>query len=245
MKKVFTIFAAFVMLTFLLPVVNARAEEANPNTINDVDTSSLTLEYIEDSFWEVLVVHEKTRTEEDRYSHWLIAGINERNVIHIYGDEPYVSYSIGGIELEKVNYDRLIKKFQRIIDLYNYTHPLELIMVEEKLNERYAQVTVKSTNLEYIENPVCHIGDMAKVRTENLTYWESAQYWGSGSSGVINKVITPTVKVDGVAYLSDDGEVTEIDFNIENNIKIWKRRMLHISIDEEVLGWVYSTDLVG
>ena len=267
MKK---FFAFTLTLSILLCSFTVRAEDTTLNAENSLtesetsvnvqetetveDNSTLTIDVIEELFWEELVNKSQSITsEEDKYVSWLINGINKTQTIPIYHDTCYVNYGMGGIALEKVDYDRLMQKFQRVIDLYNHYHDedLQLEITPKILNELYMQVDVKSANLEYLENPVTCMGQLAHLELRSsigVVYWESSQNFGSGKHGLatINNAYIPNdlvVTVNGVAYLDDYGNIISSSYGTTQEIEIWKKRMIHISANAIDLGWVYPTNL--
>lgn len=267
MKK---LFAFTLTLSILLCSFTVRAEDTTLNDENSLtesetsvnvqetetveDNSTLTIDVIEELFWEELVNKSQYITsEEDKYVSWLINGINKTQTIPIYHDTCYVKYGMGGIALEKVDYDRLMQKFQRVIDLYNHYHDeeLQLEITPKILNELYMQVDVKSANLEYLENPVTCMGQLAHLELRSsigVVYWESSQNFGSGKHGLatINNAYIPNdlvVTVNGVAYLDDYGNIISSSYGTTQEIEIWKKRMIHISANGIDLGWVYPTNL--
>lgn len=267
MKK---LFAFTLTLSILLSSFTVRAEDTTLNTENVPtesetsvnvqeteiveDNSTLTIDVIEELFWEELVNKSQSITsEEDKYVSWLINGIDNTQTIPAYHDTCYVKYGIGGIALEKVDYDRLMQKFQRVIDLYNYYHDLQLEITPKILNELYMQVDVNSTNLEYLENPVTCVGQLAHLELRSsigVVYWESSQNFGSGKHGMatINNAYIPNdlvVTVNGVAYLDDYGNIISSSYGTTQEIEIWKKRMIHISANGIDLGWVYPTNLTS
>lgn len=216
------------------------------------DNSTLTIDVIQELSWEELMNSSQSITsQEDKYLSWLINGINKTQTIPAYHDTRYIKYGIGGIALEKVDYDRLMQKFQRVIDLYNDHHDLQLEITPKILNELYLQVNVDSTNLDYLENPVTSVGQLAYLESRSSTgavYWESSQNFGSGKYGMatINNAYIPNdliVTVNGVAYLDDNGNVLSSSYGTTQEIETIEKRMLHISANGMDLGWVYPTNL--
>lgn len=267
MKKLFA-FTLTLTLTILLSSFTVRAKDTTLNTYNTLtknetsvimqetktveDNSTLTIDVIEELFWEELVNNSKSITsEEDKYVSWLINGINKTQTIPAYHDTCYVKYGLVGISLKKVDYNRLMHKFQIVIDLYNHYNDLQLEITPKILNELYMQVDVNSTNLEYLENPVTRVGQLAHLELRSsvgVIYWESSQNFGSGKDGLatINNAYIPNdlvVTVNGVAYLDDYGNIISSSYGTTQEIDIWKKRMIHISANGIDLGWVYPTNL--
>lgn len=192
-------------------------------------------------------VQENTNKKlEDTYVNYLSEGINKTQVIHAYHDIRYVQYSLGGIQLKKIDYNRLLNKFQKVIDSYNYYHSLKLEFIPRILNEHYMQIDVQSTNVKILNKPVVFIGQQAHIESinssvEGIFCWEYSENYGSGKYKIINDT---NVTVDGVAYLDDAGEVISSSYEYQQLILVGKKRMLHISTDE-VEGWVYPANLQG
>lgn len=263
MKK---LFALTLTLSILLFGFTVRAENTTlsaENTLSESevsidlqkteeveDNSTLTIDVIEDLFWEELVNKSQSITsEEDKFVSLLINGINK--TLPGYDDTYYVYYGMGGIPLDKVNYERLMQKLQRVIDLYNQYHDLQIEITPKILNEYYMQVDAKSTNLYYLENPVTRVGQLAHLELRDSTgvyYWESSQNFGSGKHGMasMNNAHIPNdlvVTVNGVAYLDDNGNIISSSYGTTQEIEFWEKRMLHISANGIDLGWVYPTNL--
>ena len=209
------------------------------------DESYFTVELIENSSWDDLEQeeHNNRNTKEDVLVLHLISGISHQKQISAYPDFYYVSYGIGGIQDEEVNTDRLFYKFELIIELYNQTHDVQLTM--EKLNypNHSKGVMIQSEKPDYIKYMVHLTGSLAHVKPDTK-YWESAQNFGAGKNGKISDAMT--VKVNGVAYLNEYGEIIHNFYgNNPHRIKTMAPRMLHICTGDTDLGWVYPTQLTS
>lgn len=238
MKKLFTL--TFI-LSILVTTLGVRANAQETMAEDENDNSYLTIEVIENSFWEELESFKYPKiTKEDEYLNWLIDGICEPKItIPAFGDIPYINFGLG-LRKEKINLDRFVYKCQRIIDLYNHTHDLQLTMKIKVLSSESLQIDVKQEKPEFIENMVTLTGQLAHVK-EDTIYWESAQYFGSGKNGITK---TKVVQVNGVAYLDENGDVVSSYYGTApEQIERWALRMLHICTEEGDLGWVYPTQL--
>ena len=268
MKK---LFAFTLILSILLCSFIVRAGETTLNAENSLTESEtsvnvqetetvednstfLTSEWFAELFLEESANKSQSITsEEDKYVSELSNGINKTQTMPAYHDTCYVRYIIGGIALEKVDYDRLMQKFQRVIDRYNQYHDedLQLEITPKILNEHNMQVEVNSANLKYLGNPVTCMGQLAHLELRSsigVVYWESSQNFGSGKHGLatINNAYIPNdlvVTVNGVAYLDDYGNIISSFYGTTQRIEIWKKRMIHISANGIDLGWVYPTNL--
>ena len=236
MKKLFTLALIFcIFVTGLGVRVNAQetAEE---------DESYLTIEVIENSFWEELESCKYPQiTKEDEYLIWLIEEIREPHVIPAFGDLNVISARIREIKEDEVDIDRLLYKCQRIVDLYNFTHDLQLKIEKKKFTPLKSEILIQSEIPDYIKYLVTMTGQLAHVKADTV-YWECAQNFGSGISGVIEE--TRVVQVNGVAYLDENGEVISSYYGTTpQQIEKTAERMLHICIGDTDLGWVYPTQL--
>lgn len=236
MKKLFT-------LTFILCIlVTGLGVRTNAQETAEEDESYLTIEVIENSFWEELESCKYPQiTKEDEYLNWLIDGIcKPRITIPAFGDIPYINFGIGGIREDEVDIKRFAYKCRRIVDLYNHTHDLELTMKTKVLSSGRLQIDVEQEKPDFIKNMVTMTGQMAHVK-EDTIYWESAQSFGSGKNGITKARV---VQVNGVAYLDENGDVVSSYYGTApEQIERWALRMLHISTEEGDLGWVYPTQL--
>ena len=237
MKKLFT-------LLILCIFVNNFEVRTNAQETAEEDNSYLTIEVIENAFWDKLEsFNYPVKTKEDEYLTMLIDGIREpTNTIPAFGDLPYISLGIGGFREEEIDFDRFAYKCQRIIDLYNHTHNLQLTMEVSMTSSRLLQIEVNSENPDFIDNMVILTGQLAHVK-EETKYWESAQNYGSGKYGVTKARV---VQVNGVAYLNENREVQSSYYGkTPRQIERWAPRMLHICIEDTDLGWVYPTQLTS
>ena len=240
MKKLFTTMLVLFILTTSIGI-RTNAQE----NMQD-DESYLTVEVIEHSFWEELESCKYPQiSKEDEYISWLIRGIGKPHTIPAFGDCPFISLVIGGFKNEDIDFDRFTYKCQRVVDLYNHTHNLQITMTSEITSSNRLGITVRSEDPDFIKNMVTISGQLAHVK-EDTRYWESSQYYGTGKSGVIKA--PQVVLVNGVAYLNEEGEVISSYYGTApKNIERWAPRMLHISVDMEEgrkdLGWVYPTQL--
>lgn len=242
MKKLLCAMMATMMILSMGVGLTARAEGAPK-----VDTSriingniTLTLKSMEDLTWEELLKEsKKTTSYEDWYINMLVEGINKTNYIEAYFMN-YISYVLGGIKLREVDRSRLMEKMNKVIEIYNEYHELQLEMTTKILSEDYMQVDVKSSNLEDVADPVWKVGDLAYVKPDS-TYYEGCEYFGVGKPGTMvpeDRII----KVVGVSYLNSVGRIESLSYKDGEDIEIWKKRMLLIS-DGNNLGWIFPTRL--
>ena len=243
MKKMFTsLLILFICVSSIGTRINAQ-EQQNMQE----DESYLTIEVIENSFWETLEKLEFPKiTKEDEYLTWLIWGIHEPTAtIPAFGGVPYINLRIGEFKEEYINFDRFIYKCQRVVELYNHTHDLQITMTSDISNSMLG-IDVESQMPDFIENMVTITGQLAHVKKGTI-YWESSKNFGSGKSGVIEE--TQPVIVTGVAYLNEDGSIISSYYGTDpKSIERWARRMIHLSVimeDGKImdLGWVYPTQL--
>lgn len=244
MKKLFAMLLTFT-LSISLSNVNVRAENISPSNLRGTieDNSSLTVNVMEELFWEELVKkseEEMIISEEDKYVSWLIDELDEI--------KPYVKYDIGGIDLKKVYGNRLMKKFQKVVDLYNDYFKLQVGM-KSKIEDDILQVEFTSSNIKCIENrPISSIGQLAHVNLEGalgVIYFESSKNFGSGKYGILasfgNEHII--VNVNGVAYLDEKGDIISSFYGCEKEIDTSKSHMLHIASKGIDLGWIHPNNL--
>lgn len=279
MKKLF----AIVLGTALMfSSFTARAEAISPDAqtqspesqvhltdsieTKEVEDGKLTLELLRQmSSWEELVntavsisdsSYKHTKNKEDFYTMMLINGINQKSSLRIYHGAEYISHGFGGIELKKIDYDRLMQKYQTIIDIYNACNDLQLVWNPKILNEDCMQVNVTSTNAIAMSHPATKVGQQVVVK-QGATYWESAWNDGSGKHGIAtatNSYIPEDyiVTVNGFAYYLDESRTTIMESYYkpcdelaeqESDIKPWEIRLVHICTETTDLGWVYAEDV--
>ena len=265
MKK---IFAIILSITILFPSINARAEVTDDATMVVTSNQSETMEVVEDgeltievlqqiSSWDelkALLSFNNKENEEDLYCVMLLKGIDKTHIAPLYHDMEYVGIGLGGIDRKVIDQDRLMKKFQTIIDIYNKSNDLQLVWESKILNDSYMQVDVRSTNLNVLNNPAIELGDIVTV-SDDAIYWESSWNDGSGNYGIIRQdnAYVPednTVIVNGVSYLGTENTVIESYYKPYNEltdneveIKFYERRMLHLCTPNGDLGWVYPEDV--
>lgn len=246
MKKIFalvTIVLAVILSSF---TANAEVKSASKEAADD---STLTLEVIEELSWKELVDKAQyVSSEEDQYIKWLVINIGKRNMIPEYHNTEYIKCSVSGISTDGIESRRLTRKCEEVINLYNSSHSLELILDISYKNSRL-NIKIKSKNLKYLEHPVTQVGQSAKIELGAL-YWQSSQSFGSGKYGIVSKENRNIpdnyiVTVDGVAYLDDNGNILSAEFGNNSKIELFNKRMLHISADGSDLGWVYPTHLMS
>lgn len=207
------------------------------------DTSTLTVEFIKNSTWDRLLSQDNfIKTEEDKYLNWLIEHIQKPLFTPVYSQQ-YISFSIGGIRLEDIDTIRFCEKVHQVVALYNSSNSLQL-KTNVEFYENSLSIECKSSNLDYLENPVTATKKTAHVRADTV-YWESSENFGSGKSGMISG--GSLVTVNGVSYLDDNGNILSSYYDVPTEIDIWEKRMLHISLNGINLGWVdptYLTEVV-
>lgn len=249
MKKLFAI--VFIMF-FLLTSFNAQAEAADTNPNLD---GKITLEFLNQmSSWEELVntalpiwenSYNNIENKEDFYCIMLIKSIDAPMMLPIYHNEEYIKVGFGGIKLKEIDEDRLFLKYQQIINIYNVSNELQLVLESKILSENNMQFYVYSTNVIECENLATEVGQLVKLKA-GTNYWESCYNNGSGNHNVISEDCVVTV--NGVAYMDENWtNVVEsyykpYDELVEQEIVISKRRMLHVCTESTDLGWVYAED---
>lgn len=233
----------------------------------EVEDGKLTLELLQQmSSWEELVntaipisdsSYKHIENKEDFYTVMLINGINHKLSLPVYHSAEYISHGLGGIKLKEIDYDRLMQKYQTIIDIYNASDELQLVWNPKILNENYMQVDITSTNVIAMKHPATKVGQQVVLK-QGATYWESAWNDGSGKYGIAtdtNRYIPEDyiVTVNGFAYYLDESRTTIMESYYkpydelgeqESDIKPWKFRMVHICTETTDLGWVYAEDVV-
>ncbi len=240
MKKLFTLLLVFFICMNSMEIRTNAQEQENAQE----DESYLTVEVIENSFWEELESCKyPQKTKEDEYLTWLIEGIRKPTAtITAFGEFPYINLWIGGLKEEDIDFDRFIYKCSLVIDLYNHSHDMELTMISD-ISDSMLGIDVESKNPKFIDNMVTVVGELAFVEKDTI-YWESSQHFGSGKSGMIEE--TKKVYVNGVAYLDKNGEIISSYYGTDpKQIEIWAPRMLHICTEGIDLGWIYPTQIAG
>ncbi len=256
--------AILIIMTFLLLSVNTQVEAANipqgeavvTATENQVQDGKITMEFLAQlSSWEelkntVLPMAETYQNKEDFYCVMLIRSLDKPMVSPIYHDAEYIKIGFGGIKLNEIDYNRLMNKYQTIIDIYNASKEIQ-VGLETRISESILQVYVSSDNVFYMENTPTKIGQKVFLKP-GTTYWESCYNDGSGRQGVVTDNDNSIVRVNGVAYLDENWTVvgsyykpynelgeTEVDINTS------ERRMLHICTEKSELGWIFAENAIG
>ena len=222
----------------------------------EMEDGKITLEFLNQlSSWEelkntVLPMAETYQNKEDFYCVMLIRSLDKPMVSPIYHDE-YIRIGFGGIKLNEIDYNRLMNKYQTIIDIYNASKEIQVGLETRILSESILQVYVSSDNVFYMENTPTKIGQKVFLKP-GTTYWESCYNDGSGRQGVVTDNDNSIVRVNGVAYLDENLTVvgsyykpynelgeTEVDINTS------ERRMLHICTEKSELGWIFAENAIG
>lgn len=219
--------------------LETQSQMASSTATSEKDTSTLTVEFIKNSTWDTLSSQDDfIKTEEDKYLSWLIEYIKKPLFTPVYSQQ-YISFSIGGIRIEDIDSIRFCEKVHQVVALYNSFNSLQL-KTNIEFYENSLSIECKSSNLDYLENPVTATKKTAHVRADTV-YWESSENFGSGKYGMISG--DSLVTVNGVSYLDDNGNILSSYYNVPTEIDIWKKRMLHISLNDIDLGWVDPTYL--
>lgn len=272
MKKLFALILCVVMMSGLMVQAEAKSETKETvrtkqeATKNEFKEEKLTNEFFSKiSSWQELKKialpisggYENIENKEDYWCVILIESIDKTVTAPVYHDAEYVSAGLGGISLQEIDYDSLMNKYQKIIDIYNTTHQLQLVWNSEILNENYMQVKVNSTNAIEMNHPVTQIGQKVVLK-KGAIYWESAGNDGTGKHGIAtdtNYYIPDNyiVTVNGFAYYSDETRTTikesyHKSYNElgeqEYSIKPQEFRMVHICTETTDLGWVNAEDVI-
>ena len=277
MRKLFAIVLSVVMMfsVFNVSVKAVNLEETAPVstteptgvnaeiTQEELEDGKITIKVIEKMCsWDELVnmviptkpVYAEIENKEDLYVVMLVDGITKQQEME---NNEYFDLVIGGIKRQMIDLNRLMQKFQDIIDIFNQYHEIQLVLEYTILNETYMQVNVKSTNVKEVVIPSFpHIGKFVILK-DGATYWESSKNFGSGNFGVAtdnNRHIPEnyTVMVNGFAYF-DESKINIVDFYykpynevevMEIKVKYIEQLMLHICTETSDLGWVYAGDVV-
>lgn len=251
-------------LEIIRRIVDAEANKSSDEVVPD---GIITLELIENwsGSWKEFVNatlpiepvnYAVIENMEDKYCVMLIRAINKKREASIYHNKEFVSCGLGGIQVKEVQLSRLLTKFYGIINLYNEAKEVQLVWEPKMLSEEIMQVDVKSTNLEWLENPARFIGQKVQLR-KGAIYWESDWNGGSGKYGIAtegNSSIPEDyiVTVNGCSYMDENwtntSEFQYVPYNkigIKGSlIKSWERRLLHICTETIDLGWVYAEDVM-
>lgn len=278
MKKIFA--GVLCVLIFMLSGYTVQAkdtsfeQDTSQASFEDVETKEanvedgkLTLELLDQiESWEELIKtglpisygdRANIGNKEDRYCVMLLETLNEKNTENVYHNQEYVSVGLGGIKLEEINYDRLLKKYQRIIDIYNESNNLHLVWEVKPLSFNCIQVDIESTNLIELSNTATMVGQKVILKP-GTRYWESPLNDGSGEYGEVNKnnIYIPkdgVVIVNGFVYYKDDTRKKIVESyykpynelkNNECNIVLWNYRMIHICTETMDLGWIYPENVI-
>ena len=161
MKKLFAIFFGIITVFSSANAVTCKIQEltfdyyepiSSCTTKNNNDNSQISLDFLYNYnvSWDELATIASLMPEvsiseveqEDYYVLMLINCINRsinRNAEYIHGD-------FGGTISKKLNYNRLMQKYQAIIDIFNETHNTKISWHSEILNNIFIKVIVTSTN---------------------------------------------------------------------------------------------------
>lgn len=248
MKK--NLFAALFIITlsFLFPTFHCQAAEIATDTgltSSDVDVATsdddsyLTIEVIEECFWEELVDKSQAPISEEDCVIQTMIELIEAQQLRCFSERAYLVFPINNM----VNYDRLMQKLGKVVELYNASFDVPIKLIDKSNSE--GNLAAIYFEVASILNPVSYLGQFATVTSENAVYWESSEGFGSGSSGSIK--VGSVVLVDKVSYLDEDGTILNVN-SLEDSdleIDISQMLMLHIwSIDGKDLGWICPRDLI-
>lgn len=157
-----------------------------------------------------------------------------------YPDEYYIHTGCG---LEVENCEEFISELRSAVEEYNSCHEQQIEVYIDITGDDWVSVDFVSENLYYIKNTPIHIGKVCYVREGEWNYWESSKDFGSGKSGTIGTA--EAVRVTGVSYLDEDGNIISTSFDDSEEIRSADLRMLHIcSIEGDDLGWIWPLYLV-
>lgn len=212
-----------------------------------------TTECLRNSSWEKLTKMAETpkSSGDDEAIRKLIIQLNRKRELLSYNME----YREAKVRLECDTVEEYYKQFEKIdlltkkykkdcgISLKTYNKSVVEAMME---GEDFIDVHVVSKNYDRLMKSPDKIGADGFV-DRGATIWESAENEGSGKSKKLES--EKSIKVNGVAYLDENGEVTSSYYvkgtedNLEEHsdieIGLKKKRMLHVcTYDGSDLGWV-------
>lgn len=227
-------------------------EDADENGKAD-EQEVFTTECLRNSSWEKLTKMAETpkSSGDDEAIRKLIIQLNRKRELLSYNmeyREAKVRLKCDTVEqyydqFEKI--DLVTKKYKKDcgVELKTYNKSVVEAMMEE---EDFIDVYVVSKNYDRLMKSPDKIGADGFV-DRGATIWESAENEGSGKSKKLES--EKSIKVNGVAYLDENGEVTSSYYvkgtedNLEEHsdieIGLKKKRMLHVcTYDGSDLGWV-------
>ena len=176
----------------------------------------------------------------------LIDGINQILTDPMYPESKRI------FEVEKKESDLadLRKNLKTLVDLYNDSHDLKIVMYPTSSSEEKFQVEIGFD----LTTPVTMIGQKAIVKP-GRKFWNTCymtEYGSTDSACIPNDKV---VVVNGFAYLDEDGKVLkryykpfeEISGDEGVVIDVYQPKiMLHIcAADGADLGWISEKDVVG
>lgn len=227
-------------------------EDADENGKAD-EQEVFTTECLRNSSWEKLTKMAETpkSSGDDEAIRKLIIQLNRKRELLSYNME----YREAKVRLECDTVEEYYSQFEKIdlvtkkiqkdcgISLKTYNKSVVEAMME---GEDFIDVHVVSKNYDRLMKSPDKIGADGFV-DRGATIWESAENEGSGKSKKLES--EKSIKVNGVAYLDENGEVTSSYYvkgtedNLEEHsdieIGLKKKRMLHVcTYDGSDLGWV-------
>lgn len=233
----------FVTASNTLVSTNFDDEEIEP------DDSTLSLEYLKDANWDDLRIITVVTPEDDICSR-LVRVIFKPSGIGSIQNIPYIKVDLG-IDYNDVDSSRVASKLNEIIRIYNEGNPYNLTLETTPTQyPRHIILSIRSTNLKELENPITSLGQIATLKAGSL-YWSSSDQYGSDNCFTTKTDLSVTV--NGVSYLSEDGSIISsiyipfTDFESDNTlveVQFSEIRLLHICIDEKDYGWVHPNDLI-
>lgn len=261
MKKIFAILLMVLMISSFNTRIEAADITSKPVKIDTVSQNSteegkITLKFLQQiNSWQELVNtvnpmgdYSKIENHEDFCCVIFIETINKEAISEpIYHDMKYVNRGLY-MELKNLDYDRLMQKYQTIVDIYNTSYnTLQIDWISEILSENFFHVHINSTNIYDLTHPATKIGQSVILKA-GTKFWESSYNDGSGKQGTMKE--ESVVIVNGVAYLDENWtNVVESYYNPydelkEKEIDTSRRRILHVCTEDTDLGCVYSENAI-
>lgn len=267
MKKLFA-FALCMVLMLSNLVIQAEAvttnEQTNSRTTNQLtsakvevpENGKLTLEFLSKiSSWKELVdtalpIDEDYGRISNREDFCVVMLIKEINKAFKYYNTKNVKINMKGLNIEGTDYERLNKKFENVINLFNREKSLHIVWESNIIGANLMQVMLRT-----VDTIEMRTGQKVALKL-GTKYWESSLNEGSGKFGIVTDTECKTpggfiVTVNGFSYLGwkktyiNESEYISYDELNEQEAKMegWKGVMIHVCKENMDLGWVHLEDI--
>ena len=238
MKKLIASMLMFVfIMSFSVLNANALTPDIDINSSNS-DKSTFTVERLINMTWDELVSiapNASTNTEDDQL---VVHAVNMLLDPQSNNQTLYYHFGMAVSDISDQTKQKAIC-VALLFDAANSQDQLDVIPWETEAGNLF----FTSLNTKLLTNYVQVIGQYGMVAPDSL-YWESSKNYGSLNHGTISQdnpylLSSHLVKVDGVSYLDEEGEIESFSFEEGLEIDTSKSPMVHIiSAKGFDLGWI-------